>query len=65
MTYRERVLETSQSLPPKQPQGMGRLALRISRWTTNSLLTVMLLVIALGFGRQVLHWWHDDAAPAG
>jgi hypothetical protein len=42
---------------------MGRLALGISRWTTNSLITVMLLVIALGFGRQVLHWWHDDTAP--
>jgi hypothetical protein len=39
---------------------MGRLALRISRWTTNSLLTVMLLVIALGFGRELLHWWHDE-----
>jgi hypothetical protein len=23
----------------------------------------MLLVIALGFGREVLHWWHDDAGP--
>jgi hypothetical protein len=44
---------------------MGRLALRISRWTTNTLLSVMLLVIALGFGRQVLHWWHDDAPPRG
>jgi hypothetical protein len=39
---------------------MGGLARRISRWTTNCLLTVMLLVIALGFGRQVRHWWHDD-----
>ena len=44
---------------------MGRLARRISRWTTNSLLTLMLLVIALGFGRQVLHWWHDDTTPRG
>ena len=41
----------------------------ISAWTTNSLITVMLVVIALGFGREVLHWWHDDktslAAPGG
>ncbi len=44
---------------------MGGLARRISRWTTNSLLTLMLLVIALGFGRQVLHWWHDDSTPRG
>ena len=42
---------------------MGGLARRISRWTTNLLLTAMLLVIALGFGRQVLHWWHDDTTP--
>ncbi len=42
---------------------MGRLARRISRWTTNALLTAMLLVIALGFGRQVLHWWHDETSP--
>ena len=25
----------------------------------------MLLVIALGFGRQVLHWWHDDTTLRG
>ena len=23
----------------------------------------MLLVIALGFGREVLHWWHDEGTP--
>ena len=56
-------MQTSQPLPPKDPPSLGRLARRISRWTTNSLLTVMLLVIALGFGREVLHWWHDDAGP--
>ena len=49
--------------PPKDPPSLGRLARRISRWTTNCLLTAMLLVIALGFGREVLHWWHDDAPP--
>jgi hypothetical protein len=27
------------------------------------LLTGMLLVIALVFGRQVLHWWHEDSTP--
>jgi len=43
---------------------MASLAVRISRWTTNSLLTCMLLVMALGFGREVLHWWHDDPTPA-
>lgn len=56
-------MQPSQPLPPKDPPSLGRLARQISRWTTNSLLTAMLLVIALGFGREVLHWWHDDAGP--
>ncbi len=62
-------LPMNQPLPPKEPPSLGRLARRISAWTTNSLLTLMLVVIALGFGREVLHWWHDEgtlpaAAPA-
>jgi len=56
-------LETNQPLPPKQPKSLVQLARRISAWTTNCLLTVMLLVIALGFGREVLHWWHDEGTP--
>ena len=56
-------LDTSQSLQPKQSNNLGRLARRISAWTTNSLLTFMLVVIALGFGREVLHWWHDERSP--
>ena len=58
-------MQTNQPLPPKQSQSLGRLARRVSAWTTNSLLTVMLVVIALGFGREVLHWWHDEGtSPA-
>ena len=55
-------------MPPKESKSLGRLARRISAWTTNSLLTVMLVVVALGFGREVLHWWHDEGTaprPAG
>jgi hypothetical protein len=55
-------LQSNQPLPPKPSTSLDGLARRISRWTTNSLLTVMLLVIALGFGRQVLRWWHHDTA---
>ena len=40
--------------------GFVRLARRISAWTTNGLLTVIILVAGLGFGRQVLHWWAAD-----
>ena len=63
--FSEAGLPTNQPLPPKQSQSLGRLAQRISAWTTNSLLTLMLVVIALGFGRQVLRWWHDEGSPAG
>lgn len=33
------------------------LARHISGWTTNSLLTLTVLMAGLGFGRQVLVWW--------
>jgi hypothetical protein len=46
------------------PKSLGQVARRISAWTTNSLITFMLLVVALGFGREVLHWWHDGPARA-
>jgi len=58
-------LQTNEPLLPKQSKGLGRLARRISAWTTNSLLTVMLAVVAVGFGREVLHWWHEGTLPAG
>lgn len=35
----------------------------MSAWTTNSLLTLIVLVAGLGFGRQVLTWWTADAPP--
>ncbi len=55
---------SSRPLPPK-PHGFAALAKRISVWTTNSLLTLLVLVAGLGFGRQVLKWWAADASPPG
>ena len=62
-------MQTNQPLPPRDSPSLGRLARRVSAWTTNGLVTVMLVVVALGFGREVLHWWHDEgtspmAAPS-
>jgi hypothetical protein len=51
--------------PPSTPPGFATLAKRISSWTTNSLLTLLVLVAGLGFGRQVLKWWKADASPRG
>jgi hypothetical protein len=49
-----------------EPPGFAALAKRISAWTTNALLTLIVLVAGLGFGRQVLQWWAADrSAPEG
>jgi hypothetical protein len=45
-------------------RGFARVAKRISAWTTCCLLTVMILVAGVGFGRQVRRWWAGEpAAP--
>jgi hypothetical protein len=44
---------------------LARLGARISAWTTRGLLSAIILVAGVGFGRQVLRWWADEAsAPA-
>jgi len=48
---------------PTKSSDFAALAKRISVWTTNSLLTLIVLVAGLGFGRQVLQWWATDDAP--
>jgi hypothetical protein len=47
----------AQGLQPGRPAGFGMLARRISAWTTRGLLSVIILVAGVGFGRQVLRWW--------
>jgi len=42
----------------------ARLAKRISATTTNCLLTAVVLVAGVGFGRQVLRWWAADTAQS-
>lgn len=45
-----------------RPSGFARLARQITAVTTNCLLTALVVVAGLGFGRQVLKWWREDAA---
>jgi hypothetical protein len=47
-----------------QSYSFAALAKRITVWTTNSLLTLIVLVAGLGFGRQVLNWWAAGASPS-
>jgi len=42
------------------PSGFALLAKRISSWTTNCVLSALILVAGLAFGRQVLDWWAAD-----
>ena len=58
----DRVVSPGNS-PPAPRRSFGRLALRISAWTTKGLLSAIILVAGLGFGRQVLHWWAADRQP--
>ncbi len=46
------------------PSGFALLAKRISSWTTRGLLSALILVAGLAFGRQVIHWWRADEAGA-
>ena len=49
--------------PAPPSAGLGALAARIAAWTTNGLVTAMVLVAGLGFGRQVLRWWAEGEEP--
>lgn len=52
---------------PPQPSGFARLAKQISGRTTDLLAIALVLTAGLGFGRQVLEWWHaepESPAPA-
>ena len=58
--------QSNEPSPPKAAKGFAGLARRISRWTTNGVVTAMLLVMALVFGSEVKHMWYDGSArPAG
>jgi hypothetical protein len=50
---------------PLPQSGFALVAQRISAWTTRGLLTLIILIAGLGFGRQVLRWWAADDNPAG
>lgn len=60
------VPSTQYSVPSTQAAtpstGFGRTAARIAAWTTRGLLSMTVIVVSLAFGRQVMHWWHDEPA---
>lgn len=42
----------------------GQLAKRVSTWTSRGLVSGIILVAGLAFGRQVLQWWAAEKEPA-
>lgn len=52
--------------PPARSRttSMAAVAERVSSWTSRLIVSALILVAGLGFGRQVLRWWADDAPAA-
>jgi hypothetical protein len=46
------------------PPGFARVARQVSSWTSKGILTVVILVAGLVFGREVLTWWGSDMTAA-
>lgn len=42
------------------PTGLALVAKRISVWTTRGIVSGIILVASLAFGRQVLYWWSEE-----
>lgn len=42
----------------------GQLAKRLSTWTSRGLISAIILVAGLAFGRQVLQWWGSESEPS-
>lgn len=52
--------------PPARSRtaSMAAVSARVSSWTSRLIVSALILVAGLGFGRQVLRWWADDAPAA-
>jgi len=68
----QQVAESPAACPDADPTGpqpakpsFQQLARRISSWTSRLLLSALILVVGLAFGRQVLHWWRADPVGPG
>jgi hypothetical protein len=47
----------------RQAKSYGDVARAVSSYTTKGILTALVLVAGLGFGRQVLRWWRQGTEP--
>lgn len=61
----ETVLSMSDVSPKPQSKqhALSASAKRVGGWTAKGLLSVVVLIVGVGFGREVLMWWNSDDAP--
>jgi hypothetical protein len=52
------------SVNESAPASFASVARKVSGWTTNLLATGLILVLALGLGRQLVGWWRIDPNQA-
>lgn len=55
--------QTATAESPGTPTAIGRVGRRWSRWAGNLLVSGLIVVIGLTFGRQLVQWMTDDADP--
>ncbi|MGQ9574037.1 MAG: hypothetical protein ACUVUC_01840 [Thermoguttaceae bacterium] len=48
--------------PELAPSGFVRVARRIASWTSRLIVSTVILLAALLFGREAVRWWHTDPA---
>lgn len=57
---REQTNDSRTGRNPPQPTGFARAGKRLSAWAGNLLVSAVIVVVALTFGREVLNWWYAD-----
>ncbi len=43
--------------------GLGQLARRIAGWTSNGIVTVVIVLASVACGRQIVTWWAEEPSP--
>ncbi len=57
--------ESADGTEHSAPTGMGRVAKRWGNWAANLLVSGLIIVVALTFGRQVKEWWDAESPGDG
>jgi len=47
----------------RRSMGMGTLARRVAGWTSNLIVTIIIVLASIACGRQIVQWWHEGSPP--